>query len=127
MTRAPGVRRISGSSPPIERERPDHHRREARLDAVRADGPLAEDRAGVVDEDVQARLGGEHLLRGGSHGRERSHVRHDHREAIGAVARDERVPHGGQSLPIATHQHDACSDAPPARRPPGVRGRTSVR
>ena len=63
MTREPGRPIEQRQQATDQGERPDDQRREGRLDPVRADRPLREDRAGVVDEDVEARLGRQHLRR----------------------------------------------------------------
>ena len=62
----PGVgrsARSSGRRPPISANGPTTSDREGRLDAVRADRSFRVDRARVVDEDVEARLGREDLRR----------------------------------------------------------------
>ena len=56
-------------------EGPDDHRRERRLDAVSAHGAVREDRAGVVDDDVEAGLGPEDLRGCGTDRRERAPCR----------------------------------------------------
>ncbi len=96
--------------PADEDERSDDHRRHGRLDAIRADGPLGEDRAGVVDEDIQARFGRQDPHRRGTDGREGCHVRHDHRKAVRAVAHEELVSDGRQSLSVTSDQHDPCPE-----------------
>ena len=49
--------------PGHERERAQHHRREGRLEPVGTLGPLREDGAGVVDDDVEPWLGLEDAAR----------------------------------------------------------------
>ena len=68
--------------------------------------PLGEDRARVVDEDVEARFGSEDPLRRGTDGCQGCHVRHDDREAIRAVADEELIAHDGQPLVVTTDQDD---------------------
>ena len=89
-----------------QRERPDDERGEGRLDPVGPDRAIGKDRPRVVDEHVEARLRGEHLVSGRPHRRERAHVRDDDRKAIHAVPRDERVADGGQPFLVAAHEHD---------------------
>jgi len=95
-----------------EGERTDHQHRQRRLDPVRTLGPLGEDRPGVVDHDVEARLGRDDAGGGVTDRRERAHVHDDDRELIAAVRLDELVAQTVEPLPAAPGEDD-----------PGAQGR----
>ena len=122
MTREPGVRSQQRQQPADQRERPDHQRREHRFDAIRTDPAFRVDRAGVVDDDVQAWFGGAGCVATAAPiDVERAHVRDDDREPILAVAGDELVAHARRGAPrlrpTSTTLAPAAASSPAACRP----------
>jgi hypothetical protein len=94
-----------------QRERTDHQCRERRLDAIGAQRAFREDRAGVVDHDIEPWLGGEDIAARRADRHERGHVRDDDRESILAVSLDELVANIGESLPAPADEDDPRAES----------------
>ena len=88
-------------------ERPEDHGREGRLESVRALDSLGEDRAGVVDDDVEPGFRGQDVRHRVPDRRQRGHVGDDGRKAVGAMGPDQVIPNHGEPVTVTTHQDDA--------------------
>jgi hypothetical protein len=95
--------------------------------------PPGEDRAGVVDDDVQSRLRLQDPGDGRAHRRQRAHVGNHRREAALAVTCGQPVPQSLEALLVPADQHHPCAKgrqrlgrrAPDPGRRPGHQGGSS--
>ena len=109
----------------LERERTDNEERQGRFDAVGALGSRRMDRAGVVDQDVEPRLGRQDPIDRRRDRVERPDVGDDHAKTVGSVCRDERfseVLESRRAAPDQDHPRSEIRDRP-CRRQPEARGR----
>ena len=103
-TRAPAGPSKERQQPGDQRERPDDHGREGRFEAVWALAPFGEERAGVVDQYVEAWFALEDPLGCGPDRVEGRHIGDDRSKPILAVLGDQVVADRREPVPIATDE-----------------------